>query len=219
MGGRGLAGYPPAPVPAGAATIEELAAAARACQACPLFRDATQVAFGTGPAPATLMLVGEQPGDEEDRQGLPFVGPAGALLDRALADAGVSRGEAYLTNAVKHFKFEMRGGRRIHQKPRGMEIVACHPWLEAELAVVRPTVLVALGATATQALFGRGVSVLRDRGRGLVSPLAPACFVTYHPSAALRAPTSEDRARIRAELTADLRLAVAATRPARQPSL
>jgi uracil-DNA glycosylase len=210
-----LAKYPPAPVPPDAAAPSELAAAARTCTACPLYREATQTVFGVGPAGARVMLVGEQPGNEEDRAGLPFVGPAGALLDRALAEAGLDRADVYLTNAVKHFKFVVSGKRRLHQKPRGLEIAACSPWLQAELRVVRPTVLVALGATAAQALFGSRVSVQRDRGRPIASPHAPRCFVTYHPSAALRAIRPEDRARIRADLTGDLRLAAAAleTRP------
>jgi uracil-DNA glycosylase len=202
-------GFPPPPVPSHASSVAELAEAARACRGCPLYRDATQVVFGVGPAHASMMLVGEQPGDEEDRQGLPFVGPAGALLNKLLAEAGIARDEVYVTNAVKHFKFVLQGKRRLHQKPRGLEIAACQPWLGAELALVRPTVLLALGATAAQALFGSRVSVQRDRGRPIESPLAPVCLVTYHPSAALRGPNPEDRARLRAAMTEDLRRAAA----------
>jgi uracil-DNA glycosylase len=205
-----LAQYPPPPVPEDATVPSELAAAARTCIACPLYRNATQTVFGAGPPSARIMLVGEQPGDEEDRTGLPFVGPAGTLLDRALEEAGLQRSDVYVTNAVKHFKFEQKGKRRLHQKPRGLEIAACSPWLEAELRVLEPTVLVALGATAAQALYGSSVSVLRDRGRPVASPRALHCFVTYHPSAALRAIRPEDRARVRADLAADLRLAAAA---------
>ncbi len=205
-----ISGFPPAPVPAHPASIDKLAAAARGCQACPLYREATQTVFGVGPAPAPLMLVGEQPGDEEDRRGLPFVGPAGVLLDKLLVDAGISRDEVYVTNAVKHFKFVLQGKRRLHQKPRGLEITACQPWLTAELQLVRPTVLMALGATAAQALFGSRISVQRDRGRPVDSRLAPVCLVSYHPSAALRGPSPEDRAQLRAALTEDLRRAAAA---------
>jgi uracil-DNA glycosylase len=220
-----LAQYPPAPVPPDATVPSELAAAARTCTACPLYQSATQTVFGAGPPSTRMVLVGEQPGDEEDRKGLPFVGPAGALLDRALEEAGLQRADVYLTNAVKHFGFAQKGQRRLHQKPRGLEIGACSPWLQAELRVLEPTVLVALGATAALALYGPRISVQRDRGRPLswdesqnsrvialpASPTGPVrCFVTYHPSAALRAIRPEDRARIRADLTSDLRLAAAA---------
>ena len=222
-GGNGAkgAGFPPAPVPVGARSVAQLAKAAAGCRACPLYKDATQTVFGVGPGPAAMMLVGEQPGDEEDRQGVPFVGPAGVLLDKLLAAAGTARDQVYVTNAVKHFKFVLAGGtgasrRRLHQKPKGLEIAACKPWLTAELTVVRPTVLLALGATAAQALFGSRVSILRDRGRPLPCSHAPLCFVTYHPSAALRAPTPADRERIRAAL--DQRPAPGRRGPARPPS-
>ena len=158
------------------------------------------------------MLVGEQPGDREDLAGRPFVGPAGLLLDEALAEAGIDRSETYLTNAVKHFKWEPRGKRRIHQKPSWGEIAACRPWVEAELAVVAPRVLVCLGATAAQALVGRSVRVTRDRGKPLDSPLAPVVLATVHPSSILRAPDKEARVRERALFVDDLRVAAAALR-------
>ncbi len=188
-------------------SLAGLAAAARTCRACPLYQDTTQAVFGAGPAHATFMLVGEQPGDEEDKQGRPFVGPAGRVLDRLLEEAGIDRRSLYLTNAVKHFSHVVRGKRRLHQKPKSGEIKACQPWLLAELARVRPTVLVALGAVAGSALYGSAVSVQRDRGRPLSSPHAPRCFITYHPSAVLRGPTPADRARTRQALLDDLRAA------------
>jgi DNA polymerase len=163
--------------------------------------------FGEGKKRARLMLVGEQPGDREDVAGRPFVGPAGRLLDEALAEAGIERADAYLTNAVKHFKWEPRGKRRIHQKPSSSEIAACRPWLEAELAVVAPEVLVCLGATAAQALLGRDVRVTRDRGRLLGSALAPAALATVHPSSILRAPDEAARRSERAAFVDDLRVA------------
>jgi uracil-DNA glycosylase len=163
---------------------------------------------GVGPQPAAIMLVGEQPGDEEDRQGLPFVGPAGMLLAELLAEAGIDRAEVYLTNAVKRFNYVVRGKRRLHQKPSGREVAASRADLLGEIERVRPRVLVALGATAAGALFGSRVRVLRDRGRPLPTPYGAHGFVTYHPSAALRGPTPEDRAAIRRALADDLRLAV-----------
>jgi DNA polymerase len=186
--------------------LTSLREAARGCTACPLHQTATQTVFGVGPRRAELVLVGEQPGDREDLEGRPFVGPAGRLLDEALAEAGIDRGTAYLTNAVKHFKWEPRGKRRIHQKPNAGEIAACRPWLEAELAVVRPTALVCLGATAAQALFGRQFRVTRERGRLLDSALAPLTLATVHPSSILRAPDDESRRRERAAFVADLRV-------------
>ncbi len=188
------------------ASLAELAAAARTCQGCPLFGPATQTVFGEGPADARIVLVGEQPGNDEDLAGHPFVGPAGGVLDEALREAGLDRRALYLTNAVKHFKFEPRGKWRLHQRPRGREVQACKPWVLAELDRIRPTVLVALGATAASALFGPAVSPTRHRTRPLPSPLAPICFVTYHPSAALRADPAHARD-LRAALTADLRQA------------
>jgi uracil-DNA glycosylase len=183
-------------------TIPAMRRAAQECRGCELWRDATQAVFGEGPAKAELMLVGEQPGDKEDREGEPFVGPAGALLRRALGEAGIDPEAAYLTNAVKHFKWRPQGKRRLHQTPRAGEVAACKPWLEAEVEAVKPQAIVALGATATRALFGSTVKVTRDRGRPLESPLAPLALVTVHPSAILRA--GEDREAAFAELVDDL---------------
>lgn len=184
--------------------LPALRAAAGGCRACPLWERGTQTVFGAGPPGAEVMLVGEQPGDEEDLAGAPFVGPAGRLLDRALAEAGIDRAAAYVTNAVKHFKWEPRGKRRIHQKPSPGELRACHPWLEAELAVVRPRALVCLGATAAQALLGRGFRVTERRGELLASTLAPLVMATVHPSSILRAPDDEARRGERARFVADL---------------
>ena len=169
-------------------TLRTLAEAARECRGCDLYRDATQTVFGEGAREATLMLVGEQPGDREDREGRPFVGPAGRLLDDSLAEAGIERDDVYLTNVVKHFKFEERGKRRIHQTPKRWEVQACMPWLRSELAAVRPEVLVLLGATAAQALLGRGFRVTKDRGTWVQAPFAPLVTATVHPSSILRAP-------------------------------
>ncbi|HUA63962.1 MAG TPA: UdgX family uracil-DNA binding protein [Verrucomicrobiae bacterium] len=174
-------------VPAGG-SLEQLAQAAQRCQGCDLYRTATQAVLGEGPAPARIVLVGEQPGDREDLAGKPFVGPAGHLLDRALADAGIRRAEVYVTNAVKHFKFEARGKRRIHKKPGGVEIAACRPWLDAELALVRPQIIVCLGATAAHAVIGPSHSLLAKRGRFFPHPMARSVTATVHPSAILRAP-------------------------------
>ncbi|MBD0329067.1 MAG: UdgX family uracil-DNA binding protein, partial [Thermoleophilia bacterium] len=168
--------------------MASLREAAAGCQACPLWRTGTQTVFGEGAREAEVMLVGEQPGDQEDRMGRPFVGPAGRLLDRALEEAGIDRSLAYVTNVVKHFKWTARGKRRIHAKPNWGEIAACRPWLEAELAVVRPHVLVCLGSTAAQALLGRQFRVTRERGTLVESPLAPHATATVHPSSILRAP-------------------------------
>jgi uracil-DNA glycosylase family protein len=168
-------------------SLASLRAAVPECRGCPLWRDATQAVFGEGAARSELMLVGEQPGDREDREGHPFVGPAGRLLDEALEEAGIDRSRAYVTNAVKHFKWRAAGKRRIHAKPAWSEIAACRPWLDAELAVVKPNVLVCLGATAAQALLGRSFRVTRDRGKPVESDLAPHVLATIHPSAILRA--------------------------------
>jgi uracil-DNA glycosylase len=181
--------------PAQAATVAELRAAAADCTACALCRTATQTVFGEGPEGAHVMLIGEQPGDAEDVAGHPFVGPAGKLLDRCLAEAGMDRARTYITNVVKHFKWVSRGTRRIHSKPGSVEIEACFPWLEAEIAVVKPQIIVALGATAAQALFGRTFRVTRDRGRLVPSVLAPYALATVHPSARLRAPDEQTRQR------------------------
>ena len=190
-------------------SLKALREAARDCRACPLWRPATQTVFGEGPKGARLFLVGEQPGDHEDLEGHPFVGPAGRLLDEALDEAGVDRASVYLTNAVKHFKWTPRGKRRIHQKPNAGEVAACRPWLEAELAVVKPQVLVCLGAVAAQALLGRAVRVTRDRGRPLETRFAAVAFATVHPSAILRAPDAAARRRERALFLDDLRTAAA----------
>ena len=175
-------------------TLDALASAAEGCRGCPLYEDATQVVFGEGRSSARLMLVGEQPGDKEDKEGEPFVGPAGRLLDKALGEAGIDRSEAYVTNAVKHFKWQARGKRRIHQKPNAAEVAACRPWLEAELAVVKPRVLVLLGATAAQSLLGRQFRVTRQRGQLLESELAEAVIATVHPSSILRGEPAEREA-------------------------
>jgi uracil-DNA glycosylase family protein len=199
------------------ASLKDAAAACERCHACPLFRHATQAVFGEGHARAEVMLVGEQPGDQEDLQGRPFVGPAGAVLDAVIAEAGLDRRRVYITNAVKHFKFEPRGKRRLHKKPNAAEVRSCKPWLVDELRLVRPRVVVALGATAALSLFGSAVHLTRDRGRPLDQSVLdlvlkddasrPEALVTFHPSAVLRAPTSEMRKELRALLAADLALA------------
>jgi uracil-DNA glycosylase len=186
-------------------TLASLRQAAAECRACPLWKTGTQTVFGEGPADAALMLVGEQPGDREDLEGRPFVGPAGLLLDRALEESGIDRSSAYLTNVVKHFKWIGRGKRRIHQKPNWSEIGACLPWLEAEVAVVRPQVLVCLGAIAAQALLGRDFRVTRQRGQLVETPLAPRALATVHPSSILRADDDRREAEFEA-LVEDLRV-------------
>jgi DNA polymerase len=206
-GGRGLIG---------------LRAAARDCRACPLWQRATQTVFGAGAAHARLLLVGEQPGDEEDRQGQPFVGPAGRLLDEALAAAQIDRGDIYVTNAVKHFKWkaaEGRGKRRIHDKPNRAEIRACHPWLLAEIAAVAPEVIVCLGATAAQALLGAAFRVTRQRGVPIPHASGARIVATIHPSAILRAPDPEARRSELRRFIADLEVArdLAAQPSAPQP--
>ena len=184
----------PPHVIASAADVGELADVAATCTACDLYRNATQVVFGRGPSTAQIMLVGEQPGDQEDLQGAPFVGPAGEVLDRALAEVGLDRHGVYITNVVKHFKWEPRGKRRIHQTPRANEIQACRPWLEAELNFVKPRVIVCLGSTAAQALIGPQFRITKSRGELYRSQWAPWIMATYHPSAVLRAedPASAD---------------------------
>jgi len=184
--------------------------AARDCTACHLYKRATQTVFGEGPKRAPIMLVGEQPGDYEDVAGKPFVGPAGKILDRALAEAGINRDEVYVTNAVKHFKWEPRGKRRIHQKPNAREIAACRPWLEAELRLVKPKLLVCLGSTAGQTIFGPSFRVTRERGKVLSSKLAPKVVATVHPSALLRQPDEMSRDREYARFVVDLRVALKA---------
>ena len=192
-------------------TLRKVAEAAKGCRACDLWRSGTQTVFGEGRAKAELMLVGEQPGDQEDLAGRPFVGPAGKLLDRALEEAGIDRELAYVTNVVKHFKWQPRGKRRIHQKPNAAEIAACRPWLDAELALIQPEVLVCLGATAAQALLGRQFRVSRDRGVPVESDLAPVVMATVHPSSILR---SENRDEETALLVEDLRRVAEALRSA-----
>jgi uracil-DNA glycosylase family protein len=186
-------------------TIPKLQSAAADCKACDLWKLGTQTVFGEGSSKAKVMLVGEQPGDQEDIQGRPFVGPAGRILDKALEEAGIDRNEVYVTNAVKHFKWEPRGKRRIHKKPNSMEITACKPWIEAEIQVVKPEVIVCLGATAAQALLGRQFKVSTQRGQWIESPLAPFVMATVHPSSLLRAPDDETRQRETARFIADLK--------------
>jgi len=196
-------------VPAGA-SLDELRAAAARCQGCELYRHATQVVFGRGPADARIVLVGEQPGDQEDLKGAPFVGPAGEVLDRALAEVGVDRRRVYVTNAVKHFSFVERGKRRIHQTPRAPELAACRPWLEAELDLIKPAVLGALGATAARAIFGPEFRLLKQHGQFFATRWASQTIATLHPSAVLRGRDDAEQARLYAMLRDDLRLIAAA---------
>ena len=184
-------------------TMSALRAAVQQCEGCPLYANATQAVFGEGKLAAQVMLVGEQPGDQEDQAGAPFVGPAGKLLDRALDEAGIDRSTTYVTNAVKHFKWKARGTRRIHEKPSWSEQLACRPWLEAELALIKPKVLVLLGATAAQSLLGKSFKVTQNRGVPIESDLAALVTATIHPSAVLRA---DDREAMFAGLVADLRI-------------
>ncbi len=193
-------------------SLRELARAAKNCRACDLWKQATQTVFGEGEgggsgSEAVIMLVGEQPGDQEDQQGKPFVGPAGKLLDDALGQAGIAREKAYVTNAVKHFKWEPRGKRRIHKKPNAAEIAACRPWLDAEIAAVQPKIIVCLGATAAQSLLGRDFRVTQHRGELLPSTLAPFVMATVHPSSILRAPDDETRHAEMKRFIADLKKA------------
>jgi uracil-DNA glycosylase len=187
-------------------SLKRLREAASGCRACPLWKPATQTVFGAGRASAKLMLVGEQPGDREDREGQPFVGPAGRVLDEALEAAGIAREEAYVTNVVKHFKWRPAGKRRLHQTPRANEIEACRPWIEAELQVLKPSGLICLGATATKVLLGSKVKVTKDRGDLIDSELAPVVGVTVHPSSILRLRGDGERRAAREELAADLAL-------------
>jgi uracil-DNA glycosylase len=192
-------------------TLKKLREAAAGCKACPLWENATQTVFGEGSPSAEVVLVGEQPGDQEDLTGKPFVGPAGRLLDEGLEAAGIDRKLAYVTNVVKHFKWQPRGKRRIHQKPNAAEIAACRPWLDAELALLKPRVLVCLGATAAQALLGRQFRVSKDRGIPVESDLAPVVMATVHPSSILR---SDDREQEMAMFVEDLRRVAEALRAA-----
>jgi uracil-DNA glycosylase family protein len=184
--------------------------ASRECTACHLYKRATQTVFGEGPKTAPIMLVGEQPGDYEDVAGKPFVGPAGKIMDQALEEAGIDRSNVYVTNAVKHFKWEPRGKRRMHKKPNSREIAACRPWLEAELRLVKPKLLVCLGATAAQAIFGPSFRVTRERGKVLSSRFAPKVLATVHPSSLLRQSDEESRQREYKRFVLDLRAAMKA---------
>jgi DNA polymerase len=184
--------------------LKSLRDAAEHCQGCDLYKNATQTVFGEGPRRAPLILIGEVPGDEEDREGRPFVGPAGRLLDEALEEVGLSRDEVYVTNAVKHFRWEPRGKRRLHKKPTMRQIEACKPWLHAEILVVKPDVIVCLGATAAQAMLGRDFRITKHRGNFFKSDEVAWITATYHPSAILRAPDKEDRDQKRAEFVEDL---------------
>jgi uracil-DNA glycosylase family protein len=186
-------------------TLGKLREVAEGCRACHLWKLGTQTVFGEGPPRSKIMLVGEQPGSSEDLEGHPFVGPAGGLLDKALAEAEIDRGRLYLTNVVKHFKWEPRGKRRIHKKPNGAEITACRPWLDAEIAVVKPQAIICLGSTAAQALLGPKFRVTIQRATFVESPLAPYVTATVHPSSILRAPTDEARHREMEHFIADLR--------------
>lgn len=186
-------------------TLSSLREAAADCRACDLWKRGTQTVFGEGSKRSRVLFVGEQPGNEEDLSGKPFVGPAGRLLDEALEEAGIDRSRAYVTNVVKHFKWEPRGKRRIHKKPNAQEIVACQPWLRAEIAVIKPRVIVALGATAAQALLGPKFRVTKDRGKFLESDLAPYLMATVHPSSILRAPDHETRRFERKKFIDDLK--------------
>jgi len=203
--------FRPAPVPE-TKRLVEVEAASKRCRACPLYRHATQTVFGEGPKRAPLLLIGEQPGDQEDLAGKPFVGPAGKIMDRALEEAGIDRKQVYVTNAVKHFKWEPRGKRRIHKKPNSREIAACRPWLEAELQLVRPSLVVCLGATAAQTIFGPTFRVTRERGKVLSAPLAGKVVATVHPSSLLRQPDPESREREYKNFVADLRVALKAAK-------
>src|SRR5437899_774007 len=196
--------------PPDTSSLVKMREASRGCTACHLYKRATQTVFGEGPKRAPIMLVGEQPGDFEDVAGKPFVGPAGKILDRALAEAGINRDEVYVTNAVKHFKWEPRGKRRIHQKPNSREIAACRPWLEAELRLIKPKLLVCLGSTAGQTIFGPSFRVTRERGKVLSSKLAPKVVATVHPSALLRQPDEMSRDREYGRFVVDLRVALKA---------
>ncbi len=196
--------HPLAPVPK-RLTRTSLRRTVQECRACDLWEGASQAVMGEGAADAAVMLVGEQPGDREDREGHPFVGPAGHVLDRALERADIARDDAYITNAVKHFRYKVRGKRRIHQRPDRWQVTACMPWLDAELKLVKPAAVVLLGATAAQALLGSGVRIGRDRGKPMDSPLADLVTLTAHPSSILRAEDDEQRSLAMAKLVADLR--------------
>jgi uracil-DNA glycosylase len=185
--------------------LNVLKSAAVKCRACPLYKNATQVVFGEGGNEIKIVFIGEQPGDQEDMAGKPFIGPAGAVFNQALAEAGIDRGKCYLTNAVKHFKWEPRGKRRIHQKPNAREISACHPWLAAELGLLKPEIIICLGATAARSVFGREMAVLKNRGKWIKSPHCSKTLITIHPSSILRAPDPDEREKAYQDFVADLR--------------
>jgi DNA polymerase len=191
-------------------TLKALREVVQLCQGCDLYRHATQAVFGEGPAKARVLFIGEQPGNEEDRQGAPFVGPAGRILEKALLDAGIPRDKVYVTNAVKHFKFEERGKRRIHKKPDARQVDACRPWLEEEARIVKPEIIVCLGATAAQELLGRNFRLTRHRGSFFKHDWAPLLTATVHPSSILRAPDEEQRLAAYQEFVADLKAVKAA---------
>ena len=195
-------------------TLPKLREAAAGCKACDLWKTGTQTVFGEGTPHATVLFIGEQPGDKEDLAGKPFVGPAGGVLDKALVAAGIERGETFVTNAVKHFKWEPRGKRRIHKKPNSMEIAACRPWLNAEIEVVKPQVIVALGATAARSLLGKDFKVTQRRGELIESELAPYIVATVHPSSILRAPDEDTRHAEMARFIDDLKQVAKALRSA-----
>jgi uracil-DNA glycosylase family protein len=187
-------------------TLESLRAAARSCKGCDLYKNTTQTVFGEGPKDASVMLVGEQPGDMEDRQGHPFVGPAGRLLDKTLAEARISRDEVYITNAVKHFKWIQRGKRRLHQKPSIRQVVACKPWLEAEIEVVHPKVIVCLGATAALSMLGRTVRITQERGKFFDTDSVAAVFITTHPSSIYRLREKDEQEKEYRRFVAEMKL-------------
>jgi uracil-DNA glycosylase family protein len=193
-------------------SLETLREEAAHCRACPLWKDATQIVFGEGPAHARAMLVGEQPGDKEDLAGKPFVGPAGLMLDRALEEVGIDRGKVYVTNAVKHFKFVPRGKIRLHQKPTTTEIKACRPWYERELAAIKPVLVVAMGTTAAQSVFGKITPINKNRGRPIDLDDGIKALVTVHPSYLLRLPDEADKAREYERFVDDLKIAAALLR-------
>jgi DNA polymerase len=199
-------------------TLTALREAAATCRGCSLYRNATQTVFGEGRTSAEVVMVGEQPGDQEDRRGKPFVGPAGRVLGEALEDAGIDRADVYITNVVKHFKFQPRGKRRIHKRPAAAEVAACRPWLDSELQAIKPKALVALGATAAQDLFGRSFRVTQQRGRPLDSDLAPLVMASVHPSSILRAPDEEARREEYGLFVADLRALVRGLRELQEAS-
>jgi len=198
-------------------TLQSLRTAAGSCKGCDLYKNASQTVFGEGPQDATSVLVGEQPGDREDRQGRPFVGPAGRMLDKALVEAGISRGQVYLTNAVKHFKWIQRGKRRMHQKPLIRQVISCKPWLQAELAIVHPKVIVCMGATAAQSILGRIVRVTRERGQFFDTDFGVKAFITIHPSAILRQRDKSEQEKEYRRFVADIKRVLRVPRP-RSPS-